>query len=97
MRKGMSPHRKHLTTSLSTSYFSFILTIDLIEGCAPGVLLGTKKDEVVEDIVEGEAEETLSLVAPSDLATPPAASSILTTSCYLYLYPYLKVICWKYE
>jgi hypothetical protein len=44
------------------------------------VVLGTKKDEVIEGIVEGEAEETLSLLANQDLATSLVASSILTTS-----------------
>jgi hypothetical protein len=38
--------------------------------CAPGVVLGTQKDEVAEGIVEGEAEETLSLLLFSDLVPP---------------------------
>jgi hypothetical protein len=62
MLKGMSLRRKHLPTSLLASCFSFILTIDLVEGCAPSVVLGTKKDEVNEGIMEGEAKETLSLL-----------------------------------
>jgi hypothetical protein len=55
---------------LSASCFSFILNIDLIEGCEEVVVLGTKKGEVIEGIVEDEAEEKLSLPITSDLAPP---------------------------
>lgn len=81
MLKGMSFHRKHLPTILSTSCFSFMLTIDLTKACASMVILGTKKGELVEGIMEGEAKERLSLshvpnyfVTPEILATPPIVS-----------------------
>jgi hypothetical protein len=59
MLKGMS---KHLPTSLFDYCFPFILTTNLIEGCASIIVFIKKKDEVVEDIVEGEVKEKLSLL-----------------------------------
>jgi hypothetical protein len=81
MLKGMSFHRRHLPTTLSASSFSFLLTINLMEGCAPCPVLRTKKGEV---LTEGEPMESLSLshvlnmpVVLEDLATPPMAISSL--------------------
>ena len=52
MLNGISLQRKHFVTILSASPFSFDLTNDRIEGCPPGVDLGTKKGEVAEGIRE---------------------------------------------
>jgi hypothetical protein len=40
--KSIPLQRKHLATSLSTSFVSFLLINDRIEGCPPGVDLSTK-------------------------------------------------------
>jgi hypothetical protein len=61
MLKGMSLDRKHPPTSLFASYFSLILITNLIEGCAPVVVIETQESETVKGIVEDEAKERLSL------------------------------------
>jgi hypothetical protein len=50
----MSLHKKHLPSNVSASSFFFCFTIDLIEGCAPGVVLGIKNDEVQGGIEAAE-------------------------------------------
>lgn len=58
MSKGTSLNKKHLHTILSTSSFFFFWTIDLCEGYAPTLDLGTKKSDVLK---EGESTKPLSL------------------------------------
>jgi hypothetical protein len=89
MLKGMSLHGKHLPTTLFTSYFSFILTIDLIEGCAPTRALKTKKGEVVEDIEKVSPRRDYhfplvpdNYVVPEVIANPLVANSSLKVALF---------------
>ena len=73
MLRGKSLQYRHLAITLSASFFSLFFTNDLMEGCAPGVVRGTKYDE---DLV---AVEPLPLPAVGDidclqLSIPKAAS-----------------------
>ena len=56
--KGISHQRNSLPNNLSISSFSFFLISEEIDGCALGVVLGIKYDEVDERlaIVEGDAD-----------------------------------------
>lgn len=81
MLKGMLLQKRHLPTTLFASCFSFLFTIDRMEGCAPSLVLGTTKGEVV---TEGELVESLSLppvpympVVLEDLAIPSTTISSL--------------------
>jgi hypothetical protein len=46
MLRGKSLQKRHLPMTLSASCFSFFLTIDFMEGCAPCPVRGTKNDDL---------------------------------------------------
>lgn len=51
MLKGTYLQRRHLRNRVSASSFSIFLRFDLIDGYAPGVVLGTKYDEAIVGLV----------------------------------------------
>lgn len=81
----MSLQRRHLATSLSASSFSLVLTNDRIDGCPPGVDLGTKKGEVDERIaeVEGPVAEEWVCGPPPEPLVPMFPLPLLPASSIL--------------